>query len=240
MNFLDAIWLIPLFPLLGAVVMLVLGRRLDPQPVSPDALSDELAAEVAAAGEAAGESEHGHGHHFAASRKWISLFCPGMVLLSLIFSIGAVAQLAVSPEKVHEVIKYTWLTGGLFHLNDGTLGRFAADMGFLLDPLSGVMILVVTFVGFLIHVYSIGYMGHESGYYRFFGYLNLFVFFMLREFLADLGSWYLMLLGAVAVVIMLKAPQGLWGLVVERFDLHFFPVRRRLIVTPPAERSRMV
>ena len=185
MNFLDAIWLIPLFPLLGAVVMLVLGRRLDPQPVSPDALSDEVAAEVAAAGGAGGENEQGHDHHFAASRKWISLFCPGMVLLSLIFSIGAVAQLAVSPEKVHEVIKYTWLTGGPFYLNNGTLGRFAADMGFLLDPLSGVMILVVTFVGFMIHVYSIGYMGHESGYYRFFGYLNLFVFFMLTLVLAN-------------------------------------------------------
>jgi NADH-quinone oxidoreductase subunit L len=54
-----------------------------------------------------------------------------------------------------------------------------------LDPLSCVMVLVVTGVGFLIHVYSIGYMAHEGGYYRFFGYLNLFMFSMLVLVLAD-------------------------------------------------------
>jgi len=181
MNFLDSIWLIPLFPLLGAAVMLVLGRRFDPQPVSPEALAPELAE---AEGQSGGDA-HGHGHHFSPSRKIISIFCPGMVLLSLIFSLGAVAQLASSGEKVHEVVKYTWLAGLPFHLGDGSMGTFAADMGFLLDPLSSVMILVVTFVGFLIHVYSIGYMGHETGYYRFFGFLNLFVFFMLTLVLAN-------------------------------------------------------
>ena len=60
-----------------------------------------------------------------------------------------------------------------------------ADWGFLLDPLSSVMILVVTGIGFLIHVYSTGYMAHDNGYYRFFGYLNLFVFFMLMLVLAN-------------------------------------------------------
>ncbi len=177
MNFLDAIWLIPLFPLLGAVAMFLLGRRFDPQTVpSPDALAPALAGEAG-----------GHDHHprFAASRKWISLFCPGMVLASLIFSLGAVVQLAGKAEKVHEVIKYTWLAGLPFQTGDGAMARFSADLGFLLDPLSSVMILVVTFVGFLIHVYSIGYMGHEGGYYRFFGYLNLFVFFMLTLVLAN-------------------------------------------------------
>ena len=54
-----------------------------------------------------------------------------------------------------------------------------------LDPLSCVMVLVVTGVGFLIHVYSTGYMAHEGGYYRFFGYLNLFMFSMLVLVLAD-------------------------------------------------------
>src|SRR5208337_3608920 len=53
------------------------------------------------------------------------------------------------------------------------------------DPLSSVMILVVTGVGFLIHVYSTGYMAHDNGFYRFFGYLNLFVFFMLMLVLAN-------------------------------------------------------
>ncbi len=63
--------------------------------------------------------------------------------------------------------------------------RFVADWGFLLDPLSCVMVLVVTGVGFLIHIYSIGYMGHEGGYYRFFGYMNLFMFAMLTLVLAN-------------------------------------------------------
>jgi NADH-quinone oxidoreductase subunit L len=63
--------------------------------------------------------------------------------------------------------------------------RFVADWGLLLDPLSCVMVLVVTGVGFLIHVYSAGYMAHEGGYYRFFGYMNLFMFAMLTLVLAN-------------------------------------------------------
>ena len=54
------------------------------------------------------------------------------------------------------------------------------------------------------------------------------IYFLLREPLADYGSWYLILLGSTAVVIMLKAPQGIWGMVSERFELHFFPLQRRL------------
>lgn len=59
------------------------------------------------------------------------------------------------------------------------------------------------------------------------------VFFVLRGFLADLGSWYLIVMGALAVLAMLFAPQGIWGVVAERFGLHFFPVRRRLVVGGP-------
>ncbi len=68
---------------------------------------------------------------------------------------------------------------------DGSLGNFHVNVGIQLDPLSTVMLLVVTGVGFLIHVYSIGYMGHEGGYYRFFGYMNLFMFSMLILVLAN-------------------------------------------------------
>ena len=68
---------------------------------------------------------------------------------------------------------------------NGQLATFTLDWGFLLDPLSSVMILVVTGIGFLIHVYATGYMDHDNGYYRFFGYLNLFVFFMLMLVLAN-------------------------------------------------------
>src|SRR5260370_6100521 len=62
---------------------------------------------------------------------------------------------------------------------------FHVPWGVLMDPLTAVMLLVVTGVGFLIPVYSIGYMGHEGGYYRFFGYLNLFMFSMLTLVLAN-------------------------------------------------------
>ncbi|WP_321472829.1 NADH-quinone oxidoreductase subunit L [uncultured Paludibaculum sp.] len=112
------------------------------------------------------------------SKAAIRIISPGAVLLSLILSVGAVLQLSALPERVHQVILFQWLP--LLH----------ADMGYMLDSLSSVMILVVTGIGFLIHVYATGYMAHEhgprdGGYYRFFGYLNLFVFFMLTLVLAN-------------------------------------------------------
>jgi len=74
-----------------------------------------------------------------------------------------------------------------------TAGKFSAPFGFYLDQLSMVMVLVVTGIGFLIHIYSVGYMGHEGGYYRFFSYLNLFMFFMLTLVLAN--NYLLMFVG---------------------------------------------
>jgi NADH-quinone oxidoreductase subunit L len=76
-----------------------------------------------------------------------------------------------------------WISAGALHV----------DFGSVLDQLSLVMLLVVTGVGFLIHVYSVGYMGHEEGYWRFFSYLNLFMFFMLVLVLA--GNALLMFVG---------------------------------------------
>src|SRR5215813_2453290 len=75
----------------------------------------------------------------------------------------------------------------------GTQAAFQADAGFLLDPLSSIWLLFVTGVGMLIHIYSTGYMAHESGYYRFFGYLNLFMFSMLTLILAN--NYVLMFVG---------------------------------------------
>jgi len=69
-------------------------------------------------------------------------------------------------------------------------GSFQVDFAFYLDQLSLVMLLVVTGVGFLIHIYSVGYMWEEGGFYRFFSYLNLFMFFML---MLVLGSNYLVM-----------------------------------------------
>ncbi len=70
---------------------------------------------------------------------------------------------------------------------------FHADFAFALDQLTLVMLLVVTGVGFLIHIYSVGYMAHEEGYWRFFAYLNLFMFFMLTLVLAE--NFLLMFVG---------------------------------------------
>ena len=87
-------------------------------------------------------------------------------------------------HRVFQQILFEWVTPGPIPATGGPV-PFIADWGYLLDPLSCVMILVVTGVGFLIHVYSIGYMGHEGGYYRFFGYMNLFMFSMLTLVLAN-------------------------------------------------------
>jgi NADH-quinone oxidoreductase subunit L len=72
-------------------------------------------------------------------------------------------------------------------------GGFSVDYSFSLDQLSLVMLLIVTGVGFLIHIYSVGYMWEEGGYYRFFSYLNLFMFFMLTLVLAS--NYLLMFVG---------------------------------------------
>jgi branched-chain amino acid transport system permease protein len=58
---------------------------------------------------------------------------------------------------------------------------------------------------------------------------------VLRELLADYGTYYLILLGVIAIVVMLKAPYGLWGWVIQRFDLQLFPVGRRLALAPAEE-----
>ncbi len=67
----------------------------------------------------------------------------------------------------------------------GNFMHFNVPWGVMIDPLTCVMLFVVTGVGFLIHVYSTGYMAHEGGYYRFFGYLNLFMFSMLTLITAN-------------------------------------------------------
>jgi NADH-quinone oxidoreductase subunit L len=87
-------------------------------------------------------------------------------------------------------------------------GDFQVDFGFYLDQLSLVMLLVVTGVGFLIHIYSIGYMWEDAGFYRFFAYLNLFMFFMLTLVLA--GNYLLMFIGWEGVGLASYLLIGFW------------------------------
>ncbi len=154
MNFLDLIWLIPLFPAVGFVINGLFGKRL-PKSV-------------------------------------VGVIASGAAFISFIFAAGAVFQLLqLEPgHRVHTVRLYEWINAGPLRIGDGSVGRFSVDWSYLLDPLSCVMVLVVTGIGFLIHVYSTGYMHEEDGFYRFFAYLNLFMFSMLTLIL---GSNYLMM-----------------------------------------------
>ena len=87
-------------------------------------------------------------------------------------------------------------------------GSFSADFALYLDQLSLVMLLVVTGVGFLIHIYSVGYMWDHPGYYRFFSYLNLFMFFMLTLVLAN--NYLLMFIGWEGVGLASYLLIGFW------------------------------
>src|SRR5437868_839401 len=87
-------------------------------------------------------------------------------------------------------------------------GQFSADFAFYLDQLSLVMLLVVTGVGFLIHIYSVGYMWEDAGFYRFFSYLNLFMFFMLTLILAN--NYLLMFVGWEGVGLASYLLIGFW------------------------------
>ena len=87
-------------------------------------------------------------------------------------------------------------------------GSFQVDFAFYLDQLSLIMLLIVTGVGFLIHIYSVGYMWEEGGFYRFFSYLNLFMFFMLTLVLAS--SYLLMFIGWEGVGLASYLLIGFW------------------------------
>jgi NADH-quinone oxidoreductase subunit L len=87
-------------------------------------------------------------------------------------------------------------------------GSFSVDFAFYLDQLSLVMLLVVTGVGFLIHIYSVGYIWEDPGYYRFFSYLNLFMFFMLTLILA--GNYLQMFIGWEGVGLASYLLIGFW------------------------------
>src|SRR6202790_690387 len=147
--FLAHIWMIPLFPLAGAALMLCIGRRLP--------------------------------------NSAVNVACVGSVFLSMCFAFGAIWPLIARPvaERVVSFTLFDWVPAGAMHTIAGRLLNFNVPWGSLMDPLTAVMLLVVTGVGFLIHVYSTGYMAHEGGYYRFFGYLNLFMFSMLTLVLAN-------------------------------------------------------
>ncbi len=136
---LEYIWLIPFFPMVGAAINGLFGKRY-PKGV-------------------------------------VNLVALGSIFLSFLVAAGAfITLLGMDPaHRVHELNLFTWIAAGSTKI----------ELGYLIDPLSSVMTLVVTGVGFLIHVYSTGYMSHDPGYARFFTYLNLFCFAMLTLVLGN-------------------------------------------------------
>ena len=134
------------------------------------------------------------------SKNLINTIAAGSVGLSFLVSVREFATMLNTPEGQLPILRdyFTWIQAG----------RFQAEFGFMLDHLSGLMILTVSGVGFLIHIYSAGYMSHEEGYYRYFAYLNLFVFFMLTLVLAD--NYLLMFVGWEGVGLCSYLLIGFW------------------------------
>jgi NADH-quinone oxidoreductase subunit L len=121
------------------------------------------------------------------------IFCGAAFALALWVAIQFPSQIAPYTET-----SASWIRAG----------SFRADFAFYLDQLSLVMLLVVTGVGFLIHIYSVGYMWQEGGLYRFFSYLNLFMFFMLTLVLAN--NYLLMFIGWEGVGLASYLLIGFW------------------------------
>jgi len=115
------------------------------------------------------------GKRFIKNEKLIGAIGTGMLFLSFLVSCKYFIQLLGDSVKSHQNVIASWMS----------VGKLQVDWGFLLDPLSALMIMVVTGVGTLIHLYSIGYMHGEEGFYRYFSYLNLFVFSMLMLVLGN-------------------------------------------------------
>jgi len=136
------------------------------------------------------------------SKPMVNAVGIGSVSLSFLAVVEAFREFAQLPAAQVPWIKtyFTWITAGAFKVD------FALQM----DQLTVVMLFVVTFVGLLVHIYSTGYMAHEEGYYRFFAYMNLFVFFMLTLVLAS--NVVLMFVGWEGVGLCSYLLVGFWFL----------------------------
>ncbi len=119
------------------------------------------------------------------NRGITNAFALGTTFLSALIATYIVATAGDGWQHTY----YTWIPSGIGHVGNYT-SNFAVDFAFRIDHLSSTMLMIVTWIGFLIHVYATGYMSHEKGYTRFFAYLNLFMFMML---LLVLGANYLVM-----------------------------------------------
>jgi NADH-quinone oxidoreductase subunit L len=114
------------------------------------------------------------------SKNLIGFIGSSVIFISFVISIGIFLALGNDAVKSHEIFLFDWISAGALKI----------PVSFLVDPLSSIMLLIITGIGFLIHIYSIGYMHDDEGFGKFFSYLNLFIFFML---LLVLGSNYIVM-----------------------------------------------
>jgi len=128
---------------------------------------------------------------------WTGVIASAAVGLSALLSIGVFLEVLGGKEQT-VVQLYRWIG----------VGDFSVNVAALVDPLSAVMLLVVTVVSFLIFVYSNGYMAHDEGFYRFFAWLSLFVFAMLILVMAD--NYLLMFVGWEGVGLCSYLLIGFW------------------------------
>lgn len=131
------------------------------------------------------------------SKSLTGIIASGSVLASFVVAV------LIFMEKLHNpaaetVFVFDWIT----------VGNFSATMSFLIDPLSSIFLLVITGIGFLIHLYSTGYMHDDDGFRRFFAYLNLFVFFMLLLVLGN--NFLIMFIGWEGVGLCSYLLIGFW------------------------------
>ncbi len=143
----------------------------------------------------------------------------GLALTAIRDSEPASASLGVNTFRTKFIIYLataacTGLVGGLIFLQKL---RISPEAGFSINDWTVVVIFMVV----------IGGIGTLEG-----PFIGMLIYIVLREVLADYGTIYLMLMGAIAIAVMLKAPFGIWGWVIQRYDLQLFPVGRRLILTP--------
>lgn len=133
-------------------------------------------------------------------KKYISIQACTAVFASFVIAIISFIGLRQTPQEAYPLVKklFSWIN----------VGNFQADLALQFDPLTAVMAIVVTFVGFLIHVYSVGYMSDDKSYARFFTEMNLFTFSMLILVMA--ANMVLMFVGWEGVGLCSYLLIGFW------------------------------
>ena len=200
------VWLLPLLPLLGFVanglLSLVSAVHLGPDDPSASHAGSHAHSPDSYAHAIDEGGAHGDDHHTVARHRFASLTSligPGVLVLS--FLLATAIFLAMRAAGSHDPFiqrYFSWMP----------VGELQIDAAFQLDQLSMLMVLIITGVGTLIHIFSVGYMVDDPGYPRFFAYLNLFVFFML---VLVLGSSYpLMFVGWEGVGLCSYLLIGFW------------------------------